>query len=108
MKTDTTLKDVFSAALNLSMSHMDKETYLRYSKIIDHNQRTINLLILGAIVLVAICVFLKNINLNLFHYIPGALFLLLFIRYKDLYKLSLEGIKSLKKKSEPEVGADLT
>ena len=101
MKKDNTLKDVFSASLNLSMSHMDKESFERFNKIIEHYQRTITILIISGIVLVAVCFFLKSMDVDLFPYIPGVLLLFLFARYKDLHKLSLEGIKNLNKKSEP-------
>ena len=66
------------------------------------------MLIFGGTALVGVCVFLNSINLNLFPYLPAALFSFLLVRYKDLYKLSLGVLKNLKKKIEPETGANLT
>ena len=107
MKRHDTEKEIFSASLNLQMSHVDKESYERCNTIISHSSKTVSMLV-GAGVICVVLWFIIGVNDGqpvdtLYPLIPVVLFLIVYARYKHLHKQSLEIIKKLNKSSEPAV-----
>ena len=102
MKKHSTEKNVFSAAMNLQMSHMDKESYDRCNNMIAHSSRTVSMLVAAGVVCVALWFFLdlrdEQPETTLYPLTPIILFLIAFARYRHLHKQSLEIIKNLNKK----------
>ncbi|MEN7973345.1 MAG: hypothetical protein ABFR47_05875 [Verrucomicrobiota bacterium] len=95
MKKHSTEKEILSASLNLQHADVDEETRKRLIKMIKHLQATASILITLGVLLFIARVYFKARDIDIIEFIPIALFLVLYTRYRDLHKQGLKIIKKL-------------